>query len=122
MRALVETVAPATRALDPVGWADIARLIQATLADRPWGERAQVALFLGLLEWSPALRHGRRFSGLAPARRARVLEGLSRSRLRLVRVGAWGVRTLALLGAYGRPAVWPDLGYRPDPRGWEGRA
>ena len=117
-RALVETVAPSA-ALDAQGWREVARLREATLAGRPRLERAQLALLLALLEWLPVVRFGRRFSRLDPPARARLLEALSRSPLRLLRAGVWGARTLALLCVYGRQAAWPDLGYRPDRRGWE---
>lgn len=118
-RALVETVAPMTAGLDAAGWGDVERQVQATLAERTALERSQVRLFLCALEWLAVLREGRRFSRLDQRARGRVLERLSRHPLRLVRAGAWGVRTLALLGVYGRPAVWPTIGYAPDRRGWE---
>lgn len=118
-RALVETVAPMAANLDAAGWDDVERQVEATLADRAALERAQVRLFLGALEWGAVLLAGGRFSRLDARARARVVERLSRSPLRLVRAGTWGVRTLALLGVYGRPAVWPTIGYAPDPRGWE---
>lgn len=118
LRALVETVAPSAATLGDEEWAAVARQVDAALADRPALERAQARLFLAALELLPLVTDGRRFSRLPAAGRARVLDGLSRSRLRLVRVGAWGVRTLALLAVYGRVEAWGALGYRPDRRGW----
>ena len=118
-RALVETVAPSAAALDAAGWAEAECLREVTLAARPRSERAQLALLLGLIEWLPVARLGRRFSRLEPAARARVLDRLSRAPLRLLRAGVWGARTLALLCVYGRPAAWPELGYRPYRRGWD---
>ncbi len=118
-RALVETVAPMAADLDPAGWDEVERQVEATLAERTAFERVQVRLFLRALEWLSPLLEGRRFSRLDAGGRGRVLERLSRHPLRLVRAGAWGVRTLALLGVYGRPAAWPTMGYAPDRRGWE---
>jgi hypothetical protein len=119
-RALVETVAPGAAAgLREDGWDEVARLRERTLADRRPLDRALVRLFLLGLELLPLVRFGGRFSRLAPAERARVLEWCSRCSVRLVRAGTWGVRTLALLCVYGRPAAHAELGYRPDRRGWE---
>ncbi|MCO5165925.1 MAG: hypothetical protein M9894_06110 [Planctomycetes bacterium] len=112
-RALVEAVAPLAASFDEGAWAEVEAQVEAALGDRRPAERAQVRLFLRGVEWLPVLRWGRRFSRLDAGRRGRVLEWLSRRRLRLVRAGAWGVRTLALLGVYGRPAAWPALGWEP---------
>lgn len=118
-RALVETVAPLAADLDAAAWDEVERQVDATLGERSGLERAQVRLFLRALEWLAVLLEGRRFTRLDARARGRVLERLARHPLRLVRAGAWGVRTLALLGVYGRPAAWPLMGYAPDRRGWE---
>jgi hypothetical protein len=39
----------------------------------------------------------------------------------LLRRGSWGLRTLVLMGYYGRPDAKQEIGYRADPRGWEAR-
>jgi hypothetical protein len=46
---------------------------------------------------------------------------LETARLVLVRRGFWGLRTLILMGYYGRPAAAAAIGYRADPQGWEMR-
>ncbi len=38
-----------------------------------------------------------------------------------LRRGFWGLRTLALMGYYARPAAAASVGYHADPRGWEAR-
>jgi hypothetical protein len=78
-------------------------------------------VLLQLLEWLPVLRYGRRLSSLDVARRTRVLELFQTAPVLLLRRGVWGVRTLALMGYYGRPAGAAAIGYRADPRGWESR-
>lgn len=119
-RALVETVAPAAAAaLQDADWEELARLSARTLAERRRLDRALLHLFLFGLEVLPIVRFGRPFSRLAPPERARVVEWLSRCPVRVVRAGTWGARTLALLGVYGRPAAWQDIGYHPARRGWE---
>jgi len=39
--------------------------------------------------------------------------------MQIIRVGFWGLRTLALLGYYARPEAAQEIGYTADPRGWE---
>lgn len=121
LRPLVQTVVPSAAELDADGWAEVEGLIARALRDRPPEVQRQARLLLAAIEWLPLLRFGRRFSRLDPSRRARVLAWLERAPLRPLRVGAWGLRTLALLGWYGRPAGAWATGWLPDRRGWEAR-
>jgi hypothetical protein len=121
VRAIGNTVVPEATRLDPAAWAAVEDTVAAALAARPAALRRQVLLFLRLLEWLPALRYGRRFTRLDPERRARVLTRLQDAPLLLVRRGVWGLRTLILMGYYGRDAAAREIGYRADPRGWDAR-
>jgi hypothetical protein len=67
------------------------------------------------------LRYGRRFTALDAARRERFLDQLQNAPVLLVRRGIWGLRTLLLMGYYGRAAGGRVIGYRADPRGWKAR-
>jgi hypothetical protein len=118
-RAVVRTVVPEAKALDDTGWSELEALVEESLLGRPRGLQRRLRLFLLLLQWLPILRYGRRFTGLDSRRRARFLSGLQHHRSDLSRVGFWGLRTLALLGYYGRGAAAQAIGYHPDPRGWE---
>lgn len=110
---------PESADLDPAGWRELEALVAAALQERPARLRRRLFLFMRIVQWLPLLRYGRPFTRLDPARRARLLERLQESRLSLLRLGLWGVRTLALLGYYGRPAAARAIGYAADPRGWE---
>ena len=107
--------------LDAAGWAAVEQIIERALASRPPALRRQLRLFLHALEWLPFLYYGRRFTALDPVRRSRFLQRIQDAPLLLVRRGVWGLRTLILLGYYGRPAAAAEIGYRADPRGWEAR-
>jgi hypothetical protein len=120
-RAVATTVVPEAARLGPGEWEDVEAIIDRALAGRPPRLRRQFAVFLTLLEWAPLLRYGRRLSRLHPARRLAFLERLETAPLLLVRRGFWGLRTLILMGYYGRPAAAAAIGYRADPRGWEMR-
>jgi len=121
LRAVVTTVVPDAAALDAAAWADIDTIVAGQLAQRPAAVRRQLGLLLGVVQWLPVLRYGRPFTALDAARRTRVLAALERAPAVLVRRGIWGLRTLALLGYYVRPAAAAEIGYRGDRRGWEAR-
>src|SRR2546422_3095313 len=51
-----------------------------------------------------------------------LFRSIERAPLLLMRRGLWGLRTLAFMGYYGRPAAAREIGYRADPRGWDVRS
>jgi hypothetical protein len=120
-RAVVSTVVPEGEALDAQGWSELEALVQQALSGRAPRLVRSLRLFLRAIQWLPAFRYGRRFTSLGPARRARFLTHLQEHRVDAVRLGFWGLRTLAFLGYYGREAGAREIGYRADPRGWEAR-
>ncbi len=120
-RAVATCVVPEAGRLDAAQWDEMAAIVARAIAARPRALQRQLALFFTLLEWLPLLRYGRRLSRLDAGRRARVLDRLRRAPVLLLRRGFWGVRTLILMGYYGRPAAAAAIGYRADARGWEAR-
>jgi hypothetical protein len=118
-RAIVATVVPESSKLDENGWVDLEALVAASLSDRPANLRLRLQLFLQLIQWLPLLNYRRPFSSLDPESRRRFLASLQNTKVDLIRVGFWGVRTLAFLGFYGRSEAREAIGYRPSPRGWE---
>jgi len=118
-RALVCALVPEAASLDGAGWNDLERLVETALAARPASLRRRVLLFLRFIEWLPLARYGCRFTSLDAARRARFLTSLQDHPVQLIRLGFWGVRTLALMGYYGRPEAAHAIGYAADARGWE---
>ncbi len=119
LRAVVSTVVPEASALGEKGWTELKGLIEIALRDRPPALKHRLRHFLRLVQWLPVARYGRPFTSLNAAQRTRFLSYLEDHPIQLIRVGFWGVRTLALLGYYGRPEVADDIGYAGDPRGWE---
>ncbi len=121
-RAVAATVVPEAAALDDAAWLDLEAAVEHALRQRPPQMRRQLRIFLRAVQWWPLLRHGKRFTALTPATRTRFLSHLQEHRIEAIRVGFWGLRTLALLGYYGRSQARDAIGYRPDRRGWEARA
>ena len=121
VRAIACAIVPEAASLDEKAWADFDKLIDAALGDRPPALQRRLQLFLRAIDWLPVLRFGRRFLSLQPAQRARFLSGLENHPVQLIRSGFWGLRTLVLLGYYGRPDAAAAIGYAADPRGWEAR-
>ncbi len=118
-RAFVATIIPETAALDEPMWAEVENTVEHTLRERPPALRRQLRLLLFVIQWWPVLRHRRRFTRMDCTARRQFLSHLQNHRLQLARVGFWGLRTLALLGYYGRPQAAAAIGYRADARGWE---
>jgi hypothetical protein len=118
-RAVVRSVVPEADELDDAEWGELVALIDESLLGRPAALRRQLRIFLRLVQWLPLFRYGRRFTSLESGRRARFLAGLQNHRVDRIRVGFWGLRTLALLGYYGRSGAAAAIGYRPNPSGWE---
>jgi hypothetical protein len=121
LRAAAEAMVPESASLDARGWEEFERLIGAALAERPETLRRRLQLFLRVIEWLPAARHGRKFSSLDATRRERFLAALENSGLLLVRNGFWGLRALVFLGYYGQPEITREIGYAAHPRGWGAR-
>src|SRR6266516_4263537 len=120
-RAVATCVVPEAGRLDAAQWDEVEAIVAGAIAARPRAVQRRLALFLNLLELLPVLRYGRRLSRLDPVRRARFLDLLQRAPILLLRRGFWGLRTLILMGYYGRPAAAAAIGYRADARGWEAR-
>jgi hypothetical protein len=120
-RAVAATVVPEAERLGPEEWRELEAIVEGALADRPRALRRRLGLLLHLVEHLPLLRYGARFTRLGAAPRARVLAALQDAPLVLLRRGFWGLRTLVLMGYYGRPAAAREIGYRADRRGWEAR-
>ena len=120
-RAVATCVVPEATRLDAAQWDEVEAIVARAVGARSRTVQRQLAVFLILLEWLPLLRYARRLSRLDPARRSQFLDRVQRAPLLLLRRGFWGVRTLILMGYYGRPAAAAAVGYRADARGWEAR-
>ncbi len=120
-RAIAATVVPEADRLDEPAWAELEAIVIAALASRPAKLQRQLLLFIRIVEWLPLARFGRRFTRLGPLRRIRVLRGLQDAPVLLLRRGCWGLRTLILMGFYGRQEAQREIGYRANARGWEAR-
>lgn len=120
-RALAAAIVPGASGLDEEGWRALETIVEDALANRPASMKRQLRFFVRALTWLPILRHGRTFPGLDAARRTGFLRRIERSRVLLVRRGFWGLRTLVLLGYWGRPEAADAIGYRAHPGGWGAR-
>jgi hypothetical protein len=117
--ALVKTIVPGAQNLSRPDWVGLDQVVDGTLSARTQIERRQLRLLLRLIQWLPVLRYGRSFTSLSPEERAAFLSYLEDHHVQLIRCGFFAVRTLALLGYYGRPEAGPEIGYTPHARGWE---
>lgn len=114
---IARRIVPESSALTPGEQAQFLDLVEDGLSLRTRSTQRQFTLFLSVVRWAPVLRHGRRLDRLDESRQDGVLRFLQDAPLQIVRSGFWGLRTLILLGYYGRPEVGPSIGYRPTRRG-----
>jgi hypothetical protein len=92
---------------------DLARRIDAHLADESAEVQRGLASALRLVEWGSPLVSGRaaRFSRLGPEERAACIDALCHSRIGLLRDVQAGLKQLCFFLFYAIDAVWPALGY-----------
>jgi len=121
VRAVATSVVPESAAFTDGDWAEFDGIIEAALTGRVEAVRKQLILFLRGIEALPIARYATRFSRLDQERRLVVLTRLQDSRLASVRRGFWGLRTLILLGCYGRATAAAEVGYRAAAGGWAER-
>lgn len=121
-RALAVTFIPEVAAGSDADWSAMEGIIARALAPRPPALQRQLVLFIRILDLLARIRHGRGLVGLDPGRRHRFVSAVARSRLLLFRRGVWGLRTMVMMGWYGRPEIQRALGYRASAAGWEARA
>jgi len=117
-RAIVIATVPEAACLGDSEWNEVEVIVESAVAKRPPALQRQLLLFIRLLNVLPVVRWGRSFRRLDPDRQARFLGALERSRLFVLRRGFWGVRTLAFMGYYARPAAYVAVGYDARLRGW----
>ena len=122
LRAIGITVVPEAAQLDEQQWVALEEIVRGALTPRPRALQRQFLLLVRAIQWLAVLRYGSRFTALDAARRERFLMQLQNAPILLVRRGIWGLRTLLLIGYYGRAAGGRAIGYRADPRGWKARA
>lgn len=121
LRAIGVTIVPESAELDEGEWLALEDLVRGALEPRPRALQRQFILLVRAVEWLALVRYGRRFTALDPRRRQQFLERLQNAPLLLIRRGIWGLRTVLLMGYYGRAAGGRAIGYRADPRGWKAR-
>lgn len=112
--ALAARIVPETAALDDGSRSRGLALVEDLLASRPARMRRELAIFLLLMRWLPALRYGRPLDRLAPGDQDTALTWFQNAPVALFRKGFWGVKTLVFLSYYGRPEIGEAIGYRPE--------
>lgn len=121
LRAIATTIVPETSSLDERAWLELESVIARALSNRSPGVDRQIVKFLRVVQTLPVIRYGRRFTSLGPRQRVAFLASLERSRLRVLRRGFWGIRSLIFMGYYTRDDVAESIGYRANAHGWLAR-
>lgn len=117
IKTLAPRIAPGVTGLDDKGRGEFLRLIEEAVGSRPPMVQRQISLFLKVLKFSPILWFGDPLDRLPPDQADAVLKWFHSCPIPILRSGFWGIKTLVLLGYYGRPDLGPSLGYRPSKNG-----
>lgn len=120
-RALAQCFVPETAHAGEPQWRALESTVVTALAARPARLRRQILLFVRLIDLTSRARYRTGFAGLGVTRGTALLEAFAASRVRLLRRGVWGLRTLVMLGWYTDPSVVAATGYRASAAGWEAR-
>lgn len=111
--ALQRDLVPRAAAFDDTARAASRRLVDDLVGAMPPVNQRKLGLFLVIIDVLALLIGLRPYRKLAPARRQRLLAWLFDAPVGLLRKGFWGLNSLARLGVYGNPAIWPEIGYAP---------
>ena len=115
--ALAARIVPESASLDAPARDRLVALVEDLLATRTPKTRRELALFLRVLRWLPAVRYLRPLDRLAVCDQDASLRWFQDSSVALLRKGFWGVKTLVFLGYYGRPEIAETIRYRPSREG-----
>jgi hypothetical protein len=118
LRALAQAIVPEAATLSTDEWRELYGVMRTGLAARPPVVLRQLSAFVRVLDMYALLRYRRRITGLTAAQRHTLLMSIERGPVMLLRKGLWGLRTLVLMGYYGRPTAAKQLHYAADRRGW----
>jgi hypothetical protein len=117
LRAVAERIVTELAEAGPDAGSRFESIVGTALEARAAAVRRQLGTFLTVIRWAPVLRWGRRFEALPASHRDRFLRWLERHPVQTIRAGFWGLKTLVLMGWYGRHEHWDAISYRPSLEG-----
>lgn len=115
--AVAARIVPASAFMTDADRATMLGLVNDTLSSRTSQMQRQFRLFLRVLRWAPFVRYLRPLDRLDGPRQDGALRWFQDHPFQVLRGGFWGVRTLVLLGFYGRPDIGPSIAYTPSSKG-----
>jgi hypothetical protein len=113
LKILAARIVPETSEMDAAGESRFFDIVDGALQERGSTVRRQFATFLGVVRWSPVVRHGVPFDRLSPDRQDVVLRWFEDCPVGLLRKGTWGLKTMIFMGYYGQTETNPLVGYFP---------
>ena len=117
IEAIAHRIVPPSANLDEAGRQEMYEILERALSQQPQSLRKQLDLFLRVIDILSFFRGLSPFRRLSTARQERVLASLDRSRVTKLRQGFWGLKTMLMMGYYGRQAAGDEIGYEPRLQG-----
>jgi hypothetical protein len=88
------------------------KIINDFLHGQGHGVRFKLKLFFFFIDFLSCLWGLRPFRYLGAQKQKAVMTFLFDCPIPVLRKGFWGLNTLAKLGVYGQPSIYPDMGYK----------
>lgn len=88
------------------------KIINDFLQNQDGGVRFKLGLFFFLINFLSCLWGLKPFRYLGAQKQKAVMTFLFDCPIPILRKGFWGLNTLAKLGVYGQPSVYPDISYK----------
>src|SRR3989338_6666231 len=87
-------------------------LINSILAGKSFFIHLKIKFFLVFIDFVSWIVSGNFFSNLYHSKPILIFYLFFNSSIALLRIGFWGVNTLAKLGVYGQVSFYPEIGYQ----------
>ncbi len=113
IEALAHRIVPPSANLDEASRQEMYGILEHALSQQPESLRTQFGLFLRVIDILSFFRGLSPFRRLSPAQQDKVLSSLDRSRMTKLRLGFTGLKTMLVMGYYGRQAAGSEIGYAP---------
>jgi hypothetical protein len=109
--AVADTMLPAVGRAPSGGVERTARIADWALGRLPQKPRGKFLLLLLIVEFLGIFFGGKPFSKCAPEARVRLFAWMETNRLRLFRMGFFGLKNYVCVGYYTREDIWRGIGY-----------
>lgn len=111
--AIQRCLVPRCRNFNESQWRQSRELINTILSEKGRSFHFKLRAFLFLIDVVSLFYGTKIFSALSENKKNSVMYFFFDSKIKIFRVGFWGLNTLAKLGVYGQASIYSDINYTP---------